>query len=271
MPLRPLFVLLVMLNFGVATWWLLRPGPSEPVPWNPPTDVPRLQLVGEADAADAQAADARVESVVEGREEVDLEADPEANADGEADGGAAAVVDAAEDTAGDPVPAASTQATTSPLRCLAYGPYADAAAVAGARAALLPLGASRVRVRDVVEARAWDVLIPPQSDRAAADALAARIREAGFSDLLVVPSGDRANGIALGRYGSEPAARRREASLRAAGFPAQAAPQGDAATRHWLDIAVGPRFDADAARRAAAAPRMQDVDCAGIVDAGAAR
>src|SRR5690606_41647514 len=47
MPARALLVLLVMLNFGVATWWLLRPGPLPARPWVQPEGVPALQLLGE--------------------------------------------------------------------------------------------------------------------------------------------------------------------------------------------------------------------------------
>ena len=167
-----------------------------------------------------------------------------------------------------------TEAVTAPLpageagpRCLSFGPFEDAAGVATARAALQPLGASRMRVRDVVDAaRGWRVMLPPQPDRAAADALAGRIRNAGFSDLLVVPSGEEANAIALGLYGSERAARRRESALRAAGFPVQALPVGQAVTRHWLDVAAGAGFDI-----AASAAAVQDIECAGIVDGGGAR
>jgi hypothetical protein len=129
-----------------------------------------------------------------------------------------------------------------------------------------------MRVRDVVDApRGWRVVMPPQPDRAAADALAAKIRDAGFDDLLVVPSGDEANGIALGRYGSEPSARRRESALREAGFPAQAQPLGDAVTRHWLDVGAGPGFDAAGARGAIGAVEIRDIDCAGILGTGATR
>src|SRR5690606_2274457 len=67
----------------------------------------------------------------------------------------------------------------SALRCTSFGPYPDAAAVARARTALQPFAPAHVRVRDEVEApRGWRVVIEPRPDRAAADALALRIREA---------------------------------------------------------------------------------------------
>ena len=267
MPARALLVLLVMLNFGVATWWALRPGPNPPPPWTPPAGVPRLQLLQEAAADPLPRALETEEGGV-----------APAGADDPSVAAAVAVADARD--AGAAPEAGSAPAVAPParpsgagaLRCLAFGPFDSAADIAAARAALQPLGASRMRARDVVEAPAgWRVMLPPQPDRAAADALAGQIRRAGFDDLLVVPSGAEANGIALGLYGSERAARRREAALRAAGFPVQALPVGEAVTRHWLDVAAGAGFDAAAARSAASAARVQDIDCSGIVDAGGAR
>jgi hypothetical protein len=69
----------------------------------------------------------------------------------------------------------------------------------------------------------WRVYLPRLPTVDAARATAARIAEAGFSDYLVVADGADANTIALGRYGTEPAAQRRSAALRAAGFPARCA------------------------------------------------
>jgi hypothetical protein len=54
---RALLVLLVILNLGVAAWWLARPAASEPTLPAAHEGVPRLQLVGEAgQAAPAPAA-----------------------------------------------------------------------------------------------------------------------------------------------------------------------------------------------------------------------
>ncbi|MGY1531010.1 SPOR domain-containing protein [Luteimonas sp. A649] len=271
MPARALLVLLVMLNFGVATWWLLRPEPPAPAPWAPPADVPRLQLLGEQVAVQADPGPGI--APVDGAEPPEAgaaAAEPLSTPDADAP---AAVAQDASSVAPPPSPDAGPQAAAAAtLRCSSFGPFPDAVSVAAARSALQPLGATRMRVRDVVEApRGWRVVMAPQPDRAAADALAAKIREAGFDDLLVVPSGDEANGIALGRYGSEPSARRRESALRAAGFPAQAQPLGDTVIRHWLDVAAGPAFDAAAARAATAAAQVQDIECAGVVAAGASR
>ncbi len=72
-------------------------------------------------------------------------------------------------------------------------------------------------------AAGWRVYLPRLPSAEAAQATAARIGEAGFGDYLVVREGADANTIALGRYGSEAAALRRSAALRAAGFPARCA------------------------------------------------
>ncbi|MEN1960726.1 SPOR domain-containing protein [Luteimonas sp. MJ246] len=279
MSLRALLVLLFMLNFGVATWWLLRPGPAAPAPWAQPDGVPRLQLLGEPLDAQARARDGGAPGVA------DADAGGAASAaqdapDGQGTAPRTAAVDAAGPD-GEPVAAATlpvdtggTEAAQAPpaLRCMSFGPFTGAAPVAAARTVLQPLGAARMQVRDVVAApRGWSVAMAPQADRAAADALAAKIRQAGFDDLLVVPSGDNANGIALGRYAGEPAARRRETALRAAGFPALAQPLGEASVSHWLDVAAGPGFDAAAARLAAQAPQLRDIDCAPFTTAAAAR
>lgn len=48
---RALLVLLVVLNLGVAAWWLARPAAIQPPLPAAPEGVPRLQLVGEAGQA----------------------------------------------------------------------------------------------------------------------------------------------------------------------------------------------------------------------------
>lgn len=48
---RALLVLLVVLNLGVAAWWLARPAATEPPPPATPEGAPRLELVGETGQA----------------------------------------------------------------------------------------------------------------------------------------------------------------------------------------------------------------------------
>ena len=137
-----------------------------------------------------------------------------------------------------PVPIATPEpASTTAAVCLRFGPFAD--------------GPAR-------SARGWKVAMPPLASREEAVAMAERIKAAGISDLYVMNEGADANSIALGRYGGEDAARRREAELRGKGFAAQATPLGDTPSQAWLDArlptAVTP------ASLAAIAP-SRGIDC----------
>jgi len=231
---RALLLLLLVLNAGVAAWWLLRPAPP-PVAMTLPPAAPPLRLVGEPVAAGATAAPPEIATTQRA---------------------AAAVAPA--------VPSPTAQrgtAASDATRCLRLGPFADDASLAHAQSMLQPL-AARVSVATVPSAgRGWRVWLPPLADRAAAQALAARIAAAGFSDFYVVPGGDEANSIALGRYGNEDAAQRRQAQLQAAGFAAQAQALG-VATR-WLDIATTTAADDAALRVRSGAGQSRVLDCAG--------
>jgi cell division protein FtsN len=161
-------------------------------------------------------------------------------------------------------------------QCHRFGPFADAVASQRAQAQLQAQGL-RTHVHaqeDAASARGWHVFLPPQSDRAAAQALAERIAAAGFSDLLVLTDGTAANGIAangiaLGRYRSEDGARRRQAALQAAGFEAQVAPLAALATQHWLDVAAAAGFDPVRSARAIGAAQHRALDCAAMPPAPA--
>lgn len=219
MLIRALVVFLAVLNLGVAAWWLTRTDPvTVPAPAQA-KGVPSLRLLAEAPSA----------------------------------AGLPAPVPA---SAPDPAPAgpapASPGAAVPPARsCYALGPFADAGA---ASAAAARAGALTVRTREeAAEARAYDVFLPPEADRAAAQAVAQRLGAAGFDDFLVIGSGALANGIALGRYRSRDGAQDRQAKLQAAGFAARLQPVGPAgATKWWADVAVAAPIDGARAIQCAA-------------------
>ncbi|MDH5823053.1 SPOR domain-containing protein [Luteimonas sp. RD2P54] len=258
MFLRASIVLLLALNLGVALWWALRPPAQDPGVADPPAGVPRLQLLEEA-SPEARATAAGMTTSAPQAPLADADATATAGA-----GPAAAAGAGSEDAgavAGEPAPASATGAG-APARCLSLGPFDDAATLAAARQALQPR-VSRLRTREVVSApRGWRVMLPPQADRAAAQAVAEKLGAAGFDDHFILGEGAEANAIALGRFSGEAAARRHVAALRAAGFAAQAEPLGETSVRHWLDVGVAEDFDAAAARAAAAAQRVDALDCA---------
>ena len=222
---RALIVLLLVLNLGVATWWATRPSPPPPVLLQPP-GIARLQLLEEA----PKRATVRPAAVMP------------------------VVTKAPEVAAKPPVP----------TQCFSFGPFADAAAAATARARLQPM-VTRVAMREqpTSPARGWRVQMPPLASPEAAQAMAQRIAAAGFGDFLIVRDGNEANAIALGRYGSEDSARRRAAALVAAGFDARAEPLGgNAKSTTWLDVLATTGFNAAAAQAMAAAPQQRSLDCA---------
>lgn len=229
MLIRASIVLLLILNAGVAAWWLLSPPPTSPNPSSIPMSSPGLQLVSERASGHSAPVHAP------------LPANP-------SPGAIAAIESAAPST---PVAAA---------RCISVGPFVDASALAAARNTLQSR-VTRLLVRQATSGRkGWRVWLPPLTDHASALAMAARIDAAGFKDYYVLPSGDDANGIALGRFGSEEAARRQQSTLQAAGFPAQAQPLG--APTQWLDVVTAADSDVDALRRDSGAAQLRMLDCA---------
>jgi hypothetical protein len=217
---RASIVLLVVLNLGVASWWALRPAPAAPGATSV-SNAPALRLLGEVPVR------ARVEPIAS-------------------------------------IAAPATQATvpgpTAVAHCVTFGPFNDAAALAHATDWLQP----QVRKLQVREAsagsRGWRVWLPPLADRDTAQATATRIAAAGFSDYYIVPTGDEANSIALGRYGNAQAAQQHAAALQAAGFEARAEALG--ATVHWIDVEAAATLDPAVARAQTRAPQSRMLECA---------
>ena len=247
MPIRALIVLLIVLNLGVAAWWISRPAAAPPPLPPQPEGVPRLQLLSEAapPAPGAQPPPAPV-------------AAPAAAPAAETPASTAAAVPTATTS-----PVAAPAPAPTALQCHSLGPFATAE-VARAAGARLGGQATRQRTRALPgkSAGGYNVFLPPSPDRPAAQALAQRIDAAGFDDFLILNSGELANGIALGRYGSREAAERRQSALVAGGFPAQVAPVGsEGPAQWWLDVqageGAGPQLKA-----LAAAAQSRPLDCA---------
>jgi hypothetical protein len=227
MLMRAVIVLLVVLNLGVAAWWTFRP---EPVPIAVATtapQAPRLRLASERIAT--------------------TPAPPVT----------AAIAQRA--TAATATPPSAPASTAASNQCFTIGPFVDDAAVSAARLRLQSR-VTRLQVRQASIARhGWRVWLPSLADRDAAVAMAARIDAAGFKDYYIVPTGSDANSIALGRFGNEEAAKRQQAALAAAGFPAQAEPLGMVA--HWIDVMGGAGLDAASLRSATGAAQARPLDC----------
>jgi hypothetical protein len=251
---RALIVMLVVLNVGVAAWWMWRPVPLPGAGDNAaPSGIARLQLLQERKGAAA----VRPRPAAGVATPLTIATPATSAAPGTASARAAS-----EQTAPEP---------TAAERCYRFGPFADVAAVAAARTALQP---RVLRLREQVSTpernRGWRVIVPPAADRAAANALAERIKQAGFQDFFVIGDGADANAIALGRFSGEDRAQQHATSLRAAGFAAEAQPIGGAnstnagAAARWLLVAAAETFDIAAARRASGAAQANSTDCTAL-------
>ncbi|MDI1254118.1 SPOR domain-containing protein [Thermomonas sp.] len=232
MILRAAIVFLFVLNLGVAAWWLssagLRAATSAPVV---DSSQPGLRLVNEPVAPPVHASSPAPAAMP-----------------------AAISTTAAEKPAAPPVPVAAT------ALCLSFGPFADAAARDAARPKLQLL-AQKLVARDsqARSTRGWRVYMPALVTREAAQALVDKIKAAGINDWYIIANGSEANSIALGRYGSQESARRRQAQLTSKGFTARAEPLGDTPPQWWLDARFAP--DASHATLAAIAS-SKPLDCA---------
>lgn len=244
MLIRALIVLLLVLNLGVAAWWQW----SAPAPTQPAVDVPpnvaRLQLLRERAAGTGVArAPAR----------------PAASASG-----GATMTQPITDASAGAAPA-SDRPDEGVSRCYSLGPFASEEALVGAQATLKPL-AEAVAVRRLPPrgGRGWRVHLPALASAEEAEAVAGRIAAAGFRDYFIVRDGPEANSVALGRFASEPAARRHADALNAAGIAARAEPMGGATGTAWLDVRVAAGFDVAAARVQAGAAEQRPLDCAAL-------
>ena len=148
------------------------------------------------------------------------------------------------------------------LQCFSFGAWTGAGEAEAALAALRPLAVFARGREAPTGASAWRVMLPPLESREAAQAVVARLLEAGFDDHFIMGQGEEANAIALGRFSAEASARSHEAALRAAGFEAVADAVGATGSEAWIDVAAGEDFDPEAAREAAGAARAESIDCA---------
>ncbi len=237
MILRAAIVFLLILNLGVAAWWLAGGNTVLPKPaatTEEPTGVPRLRLLSEA-------APVRAVSAMRNAGQVAL----------------------ADQPTGEPaVTPGATAVAVLAASCLRFGPFTDAAARDAARP-VLQSQADLVVARETrgTSARGWRVYMPAQASRDAAKAMVEQIKAAGINDWYIIANGDEANSIALGRYGSEDSARRREAQLSAKGFSARAEPLSDTPPQWWLDARLPA--GSSLTSLAAVAP-SKPLDCASL-------
>lgn len=230
---RMLLVFLLVLNLGVAAWWALH-RPAPPVrEATVDTSVPTLDLL-RPDAAVTPEPD--IEAATSTPASTSFRAAP------------------AETPASNDAPVNDTV-------CASFGPFADQAAAQAAAGRLsMPGMKSAPRRIGSANARGYNVVMPPLENRETALAMVDRLRAAGFNDLMLMANGDAANGIALGRFGSEANARSHQSALQAKGFVTHVLPVGGNAV-YWLDVRAPAGFDANAQRTRIGAAQVQARTC----------
>ena len=258
---RALIVVLVILNLGVALWWLLRGEPASAPP-PAPTGVAQLQLLpGAHTGTPAPAAPAAAPAARQAAALQDVTPAPPTPPAADAVA-AVKAVEPARQVAPAETPAGA--AAVAPAQCLSLGPFADRAAALAAQASA---GSSlrSARLREVPDAGAtrYRVLLPAAASREDAQATVKRIVAAGLSDYYIIAQGEEANAIALGQYRNREGAERRIAAINAAGFsPKLVASGGDGSAQWWLDATLSAASDAAAARQRSGAAQQRSLDCA---------
>lgn len=264
MLIRALIVLLLVLNLGVAAWWFWSAPASPESTVDLPPHVAPLQLVRERD--DAAATAPRVTLRTGSGNVPPPMSGTEVPATAPVPGTTTAGNNAAPTTAASATAVVETPASPGETpRCYSYGPFDSEDSLVAAQATLKPLTeALLVRRMPLLAGRGWRVYLPPLATAEEATATAGRISAAGFRDYFIVREGAEANSVALGRFGSETAARRHADALNAAGFAARAEPLGTGTGSAWVDVRGGARFDAAAARAQIGAGQMRPTDCAAL-------
>lgn len=273
---RALIVVLVILNLGVALWWLLRGEPASAPPASP-VGVAQLEVLPSTQAPPATAtpvtAAPALQDVTPASASAPVTQPPvttAAPATAVADTPAptpAASVPAPAPVAAAPTPAAvpaPVTATPTPAQCVSLGPFADRATAqtAQSRAGNALRGA---KLREVADAGAtrYRVLLPPAASREDAQATVKRIVAAGVSDYYIIAQGEDTNAIALGQYRNREGADRRLAALSAAGFKAtMVASGGDGSAQWWLDATLAEGTDPAVARQRSGAAQHRSLECA---------
>jgi hypothetical protein len=256
---RALVAILLMMNLGVAAWWLWGPGPQQPFARDAAIPgIPVLQLLAERETGavpgPVPSATTNAEPAATAVQSEALVAEVSTEA---AHAPAPAVSDATEAIStevaaaavepespvvpeGDAEPAVSP----APQQCYSIGPFAafdDVRRIS----ALIESSLQRQQVREVrsSETRGYRVYLPAFPTRQDAMDAARRLQEKGLRDYYVVTAGEQENTVSLGLFRDLANAESRREQVRGFGFEPRLEPRLQELTRWWLDIAVAADDD----------------------------
>jgi hypothetical protein len=130
-----------------------------------------------------------------------------------------------------------TTAVAGENRCVSLGPFQDLAAASQASAALSGAGfESKQRFEQGEFWVGYWVSVQDLPTRTAADAAVNKLKDAGVTDVYLLPGQSSSNIISLGVYSVLARAERRVDQIRALGFNAVMADRKRSGSVYWLDI-----------------------------------
>jgi cell division septation protein DedD len=253
--MRNVFLALLLLNLAFAAWsaWyapLSRPGRSVD------EGLPDLTLVSEVPA------DLRSTGVV-----VESAALPPRGAEADRSAGAEQAPPAPV-----PVAAAAPQtvasepavASDAPGGCRSVGPFRELSQAATAAATLRTAGYQPLQ--RVAEGDIWIgywVYIGAIPSEQEANALLARVREAGITDSYVIPNSDSGSLVSLGVFSEISGVSRRRDQVRALGLEPEVVDRTRRATVYWIDVTLGvdQALDFDSLQPAGRIIRLEQRPC----------
>lgn len=257
---RALVAILLMMNLGVAAWWLWGPAAqTHGLVATTVAGIPELQLLAERESARASAAVPAAP----------IRAMPPKAADASVIDNAgipvalqpAAVVPAGETP--DALPADLAMAVGAAERlpkpaddavpngppttpqCFSIGPF-EALDDVRRTSTLIESSLQRQQVREVhsSEVRGYRIFLPAFATRQQAMDAARTLQEKGLRDYYVVTAGEQENTVSLGLFRDLANAQARRELVRGFGFEPRLEPRQQELTHWWLDIAVAAEDEA---------------------------
>lgn len=242
---RALVAILLMMNLGVAAWWLWGSAAQLHQPLaSTLAGVPELQLLGERGASVVPAPASAADDSAPPASAADAPADDTAAlppaaiapADAKVAAPAADPVVQREPESGRDAASGKSPAAT---QCFSIGPFESLDDVRRT-SALIESSLQRQQVREVhgSEVRGYRVYLPAFATRQQAMDAARTLQEKGLRDYYVVTAGEQENTVSLGLFRDLANAQSRRELVRSFGFEPRLEPRQQELTRWWLDIAV---------------------------------
>jgi cell division septation protein DedD len=164
----------------------------------------------------------------------------------------------------DGAPEAAGAALEPAASCTSVGPFRELSQAATAAAALRTAG--YMPLQRVAEGDIWIgywVYIQAIATEAEANAILAKMRDAGITDSYVIPNSDTGNLVSLGVFSEISGVSRRRDQVRALGYEPQVVDRTRRATVYWIDVTLAPEqtLDFDALQPPGRIIRLEQRSC----------